>query len=410
MKNIFIFLFAAALFTSCHAQNDSLKNCQIIGQISRNQKVGSGLQVGSIGSPDTAMINGKFWIPSLKGNYIPYTDANGFFQNDSAFYRNITGFIPEYIERVYPSSNPSDYSMVENLGYDIFIGSVGTHLNEQSFMFTDPDTGIKFVYRHHSYIFPKDTAGTAGQLLTTDGNNPSAALYWSTPGGGSSSLPAGRVAFGASDNTITSDTGLTYYENFGVPELTVLNGSGSLGQIITGNLILRGVGQVEIDDSVSTNTYNITLPGSQGGAGTTLINDGTGQLSWQAPAAANIFTDSIHLSSAQLLAMNVTPVQLEPGIPGHNYQIISIREDNNFVTSPYSGGALLVSQDNTLTGELYFDNNISNSASVTSGFMSPLFGTSSANAVRGDALTIYANGALTGGFGSVDIFVTYTIR
>jgi len=130
-----------------------------------------------------------------------------------------------------------------------------------------------------------------------------------------------------------------------------------------------------------------------------------------------VHSDSIHLTSAQILALNVTPVQLEPGIAGHNYQILSIREDYHYLTTGYrgSGAQLNITQDNTLTGTLFTDQNnsggsIVQGATSNTGFFVQDYQNGYAGAVRGDALTIYSPVALTGGAGSVDIFVTYIIQ
>jgi len=124
-----------------------------------------------------------------------------------------------------------------------------------------------------------------------------------------------------------------------------------------------------------------------------------------------VHSDSIHLTSAQILALNVTPVQLEAGIAGHNYQILSIREDDHFLTSAYSGaGQLVVTQDNTTSGGLFVDGGFLQTSVSSSCFFKQNAFSGSANAIRGDALTVYLSNALTGGLGSVDLFITYIIQ
>ena len=136
--------------------------------------------------------------------------------------------------------------------------------------------------------------------------------------------------------------------------------------------------------------------------------DANGNAVWK----PGIHTDSIHISPAQLAAINVTPIQLEPGIPGGNYQILAISEDYTFGTLAYSGGALMVTQDNTLSGALFTDQNFISGASFNATYyFLPIPNTTSgpANAVRGDPLTIYSGNPYTVG-DSLDVFVTYIVR
>lgn len=80
MRKLIATLFAAICLITAFGQVDSLKNASLIGQASRNQKVGQGFQIGFVGSSDdTCQINTKLQIvPNAGLGKLLYSDANGF--------------------------------------------------------------------------------------------------------------------------------------------------------------------------------------------------------------------------------------------------------------------------------------------------------------------------------------------
>lgn len=80
MRKLIATLFAAICLITAFGQVDSLKNASLIGQSSRNQKVGQGFQIGFVGSSDdTCQINTKLQIvPNAGEGKVLTSDANGF--------------------------------------------------------------------------------------------------------------------------------------------------------------------------------------------------------------------------------------------------------------------------------------------------------------------------------------------
>jgi len=171
------------------------------------------------------------------------------------------------------------------------------------------------------------------------------------------------------------------------------------------SLITGTFGTDESNQYVRFNAHVTINDGTQE-AGNVLTSDAYGNASWQKLSVP--ITDSIHITSAQLLAANVTPITLEPGIPGHNYQILAIREDYNYGSTAYTNGSLTITQDNTLTGSLFNDHGFFQSSISGTAFMAPI--ENAPGAIRGDALTTYAPQAIVGGNGSVDLFITYMVH
>ena len=157
----------------------------------------------------------------------------------------------------------------------------------------------------------------------------------------------------------------------------------------------------------------ICVPDTAGQAGKVLEYNGSA-VTWATASGGGpqVFQDSIFVSSEQILNSATSPVQLEPGIPGHNYQILAIREEYTYGTTPYTEGTFMfVTQDNSTFGTLFSDIALILSTASGSVFMINAYNGTSTGVVRGDPLTLYAGGggSLTGGDGTLKIYITYTI-
>lgn len=134
--------------------------------------------------------------------------------------------------------------------------------------------------------------GAAGTVLT---NNGSGVLSWSA---GSVTIPNGRVPFGSSSNTVTSDTGIGFSSMAGFPILRVFV-PGVAGEIKTGDIAFGNSANsnvVTFSANSATATYGIVLPPIQGAANTYPKNNGSGVLSWTTgalPAVKDTLSDLV---------------------------------------------------------------------------------------------------------------------
>ena len=116
------------------------------------------------------------------------------------------------------------------------------------------------------------TQGGVGTYLKNDGTG---TLSWSTPG--DISGPVSSV-----DNTIPRFDGTTgkVVQGSGV---SVSDTADMVGMKSLGLKDTAGTGVLTIQTPASITDYSVTLPGTQGGVGTYLKNDGVGMLSWSTP-------------------------------------------------------------------------------------------------------------------------------
>ena len=144
-----------------------------------------------------------------------------------------------------------------------------------------------------------------------------------------------------------------------------------------------------------------------------VMNGTTAAPTWFAlPSTASI-TTKVHLTSAQILALNGTPIQLLPApAAGTVYQVLAVMGRMNFLTAAYATHTALDVTDAT-SGDILF----SDSATLLAA-TSTKVATLIPNANSGAGVVVTAAGAInaavaTGnpatGAGSLDLYLTYKI-
>lgn len=118
----------------------------------------------------------------------------------------------------------------------------------------------------------------AGYVLTDVAGDGVLTLEAPTGGGGSATLPNGRVAIGSASNTVSSDSSFRFSNSL-TPVVTVLNASNS-GRVNTGSLQVTNAGDASTFTLQKGTGSNATwdIPENADGV---LKNDGVGNLSWQ---------------------------------------------------------------------------------------------------------------------------------
>lgn len=131
------------------------------------------------------------------------------------------------------------------------------------------------------------TAGSAGQILSTDGTGN---LSWATDGAGAlidaSYGTKGQVQFDTNEASsgITVNAGVASVKRTTTGEVNTILQLDAAGKALTKGLYLKGAtNSVAILPNASTAAYGLTLPPTQGPANTVLQNDGSGILSWVTP-------------------------------------------------------------------------------------------------------------------------------
>lgn len=181
----------------------------------------------------------------------------------------------------------SDYT-----GFDLT--AIGANANVDADGYTN-STGIganSLITGSNGIFFPDDettlhlllNTPNVGYVLTA--NDILGNASWQPNSG--APLPSGRLAIGSGTNTITNDSSFLAFSNVGIPFI-VSSGPSGTGHIASNELdILQGpfnggsTFSVSFTDSVGMpNSYGLVLPGSQGNPNTSLVNDGSGNLSWQ---------------------------------------------------------------------------------------------------------------------------------
>lgn len=149
-------------------------------------------------------------------------------------------------------------------------------------------TGISFASNSATYIFPQ-VQGSAGQVMENDG---SGNLTWQTP---SSGTPGGSNtdiqynnsgAFGGDANFSWQPSINTFSAENGSGDLFQFAGTGeAINTTLANGWNWNGTGGGTINFNVPSSTftnYSLIWPDAQGGSGTVLTNDGSGNLSWTA--------------------------------------------------------------------------------------------------------------------------------
>ena len=131
--------------------------------------------------------------------------------------------------------------------------------------------------------------GSSGQVLSTNG---SGILSWVSSGGGSAAGANTQIQFnnngvlGASPNLTWDGTNLGSNGTMSSGTMFALNFVASTDPFGNGRKFTfgGGSGDLVLTTNPTVTNYTLTLPDSQGGAGTVLQNDGSGNLSWVAGA------------------------------------------------------------------------------------------------------------------------------
>ncbi len=164
--------------------------------------------------------------------------------------------------------------------------------------------------------------------------------------------------------------------------------------------------------SVLLTDTTYTLPLADGSSGQFLKTDGAGNLSWDTPAggggSSDIQTATIHVSSAEILALNTSPVELLPAPgAGKAIDLVSLVVRQNFVTTQYDGGFMAIFPS------LYFGvGNISDNISGTQlDFTSSRITKMTMNGlmVENEPLYLGTSANPTNGDGTLDFYITYRI-
>jgi len=123
---------------------------------------------------------------------------------------------------------------------------------------------------------------------------------------------------------------------------------------------------------------------------------------------SGVFTVSVSLTSAEILALDATPITLIPAQGAGTFiKLIGVTMKLNYVTTTYTGGALRIYFSSG--GSFIITNNTyTNSSSV---IFTPAFSTTQVftTGAENDDLIIDAASAVTVGDGSLDIYLTYSV-
>lgn len=209
------------------------------------------------------------------------------------------------------------------------------------------------------YQLPGDD-GDAGEVLTSDG---SGNLTWATAAG----TPAGSDTQIQYNNggVFGASSGLTYsaswlrgqYAEFSnaivVGKQGVANGGLSIANTSNANSV--GIAAPTVSSS-----YSIILPPAQGSSGDVLVNDGSGNMSWEAGVGnCETYCDTFHLTSYQILNGNSSPKLLiaDPGA-GKFIEIISASYFHDFQSAEYGTATNIQLYCNGSTEPVCYLNNI----------------------------------------------------
>jgi hypothetical protein len=185
----------------------------------------------------------------------------------------------------------------------------------------------------YKLILPSDT-GTVSQFLSTDG---SGVLNWATPSvpsaGGSNTqiqFNSSTAFSGSSDLTWNDTAKILTTESFEVKSELMYYGSTS--------------GVITTIAPATVTSYTMTLPPNIGSAGSTLVTDGSGNLTWSETGSAtqltSITTDvTINKYAGRITCFNTSTVQSNNRVNFTFY--------NSFITN---SSVLLVSLSTTSSG------------------------------------------------------------
>ena len=212
-------------------------------------------------------------------------------------------------------------------------------------------------------------------------------------------------------------------KNFTVSQLASFINSGSgfvpytgaTGNVNLGaNTLISGgvqVNNLQLSGDLTAPNSKIYLNSTEGVSGQVLTSQGSAAgVVWSNPLS-EVINVKRTLSSANILAMGTSPFVLVPAVSGKAIIPLSIVIDFNFLGSAYSSAGGL----NIVNGNALYV--INASSIITAGFDNSYFagGISGVNAfqalILGSPLTITINGGAnpTGGNGTMDVYVTYTL-
>lgn len=271
---------------------------------------------------------------TVHGTYIQVDDTN------SAIVNHTDGLFS-----VSNADGSADFFITNAADGYYFWGDLNSTLHGTMLAINDNDQAITFNFDGDFYSFPTGD-GSSGQVMATDGNGQ---LSWVNQSGGGGGSPAGadtEIQF--NDNGSFGSNSAFKFSGAGTTNILNILGPGNSGNN-TGKLVLGSSG-IDMHDTngfsvfiskALGSTYSFVLPGSQGSSGQTLINDGSGNLSWNTPTGDGCGAESCFTidGSSNMYTGTNAGAMLSLG-------------SNNFFAGIDTGRNVSISNDNTFIGNL----------------------------------------------------------